>query len=375
MSEAQKEIKRAEAYIKQAKKDEKKSIFHKPEFGEAATNFNKAADIYAKQSMLDEAKGCYERAAGCYDQDGQSLKAGETYANAAKMAFQKDDPREVVRLLQECKVQYLEGDQGMQAVRTMKDFAQKLRESHPEASYTLYDHLLEIIENDGKYHWEKDSFVDLAILCLENKRYEECFKAWERAKKAFLALKNTDGASHCILSVIAIHLQRNDIVAAKKALDEAMQEDYFTRSQDFNCIDMIYRGVKNLDGDLLEVGQKNIILGFIKPEIARIIMSFSAPKEAVQAPPKQPAKQAPPKPKPKPVKVTPPVEEKKDEEDVNPDDLLVKTPEEKKALEEKRAEEAEKGYQEPVQEEEPETEEEPEAEEDKKEDEDEDWLL
>ena len=125
------------------------------------------------------------------------------------------------------------------------------------------------------------------------KKYDECYKAWDRAKKAFLHLNNTDGASHCWLSAIVIALERNDIVKAKNLYDEAMQESYFVKTQDFNCADMIYRGVKNHDGDLLEIGQKNIILGFIKPEIARIIDSFKAPKsEPVEEPTskKQPVK-------------------------------------------------------------------------------------
>lgn len=273
-----KQVKEAENHVNQAAKAEKKSFFHKPDPGDAASHYQKAAEIYLKQNMYQEAKVCYERAAINFDHDGQSLSSGSCYGLAAKAAFLKKDAQEILRLCQECKVQYFEGGNGLPAVRVIKEYAQKLREVKPEVSYQLYDNLLEIIETEEKYHWEKDSFVDFALLCYDMKKYDECYKAWDRAKKAFLHLNNTDGASHCWLSAIVISLERNDIVKAKNLYDEAMQESYFVKTQDFNCADMIYRGVKNHDGDLLEIGQKNIILGFIKPEIARIIDSFKAPK-------------------------------------------------------------------------------------------------
>lgn len=288
-----KQVKEAENHVNQAAKAEKKSFFHKPDPGDAASHYQKAADIYLKQSMFQEAKVCYERAAINYDHDGQSLSSGSCYGLAAKAAFLKKDAQEVLRFCQECKVQYFEGGNGLPAVRVIKEYAQKLRDVKPEVSYQLYDNLLEVIETEEKYHWEKDSFVDFALLCYDMKKYEECYKAWDRAKKAFLHLNNTDGASHCWLSAIVIALERNDIVKAKNLYDAAMQESYFVKTQDFNCADMIYRGVKNHDGDLLEIGQKNIILGFIKPEIARIIDSFKAPKsEPVEEPvQKKPVKQ------------------------------------------------------------------------------------
>lgn len=286
--------KAADQYVKEAAKAEKKSFFHKPDPGEAASLYQKAAEIYLKEKMYQEAKVCYERSAINFDHDGQSLSSGSNYGLAAKAAFLKKDPKEVIRLCLQCKIQYFEAGNGLPAVRVIKEYAQKLRDVDPETSYQLYDNLLDIIETEEKYHWEKDSFVDFALLCFDMKKYEECYKAWDRAKKAFVHLNNTDGASHCLLSSIVIALERNDIVKAKELYDAAIQEDYFVKTQDYNCIDMIYRGVKNHDGDLLEIGQKNIIIGFIKPEIARIIDSFKAPKsEPVEEPQGKSGKPAP----------------------------------------------------------------------------------
>jgi tetratricopeptide (TPR) repeat protein len=224
--------------------------------------------------MLDDAKAAYEKAAVAYDNENLQAKSGELLTQAARAAFELAQPDEGLRLLQEAKVRFLEGNQALAAVRQMRDAAQKLRQSDPQVACELYKQLLEVVENEEIYHWEKESFVDYAILCLELEDFEACFVAWERAKKAFLFLKNFDAAAHCVCSAIAINLQRGDIVGAERLFNDEMQEDYFS------MIDYVIRGVRNRDGDVLELGQKHFVLPFLKPEISRIICSFKAPKSA-----------------------------------------------------------------------------------------------
>jgi tetratricopeptide (TPR) repeat protein len=275
-----KQLKEAEGLIKKGDSAVKKTFFHKPDWSDGASAYQKGGDIYVKLSLLPEAKEAFEKAATAYDNDGLQTKSGELLVKAARAAFQLGEPAEGVRLLQEAKVRYLEGNQGLAAIRNLKEAAQKLKASDPPTALLLYDALLEIVETEGQYHWEKDSFVDYAVLCLELQDWEKCFPAWERAKRAFQALKNDDGAAHCVTSAIAIHLQRGDVVAAEQLFTAEMQEDYFVKTDDFSMIDYVIRGVKNRDGDILELGQKHFILSFLKPEISRIICAFRAPKSA-----------------------------------------------------------------------------------------------
>jgi tetratricopeptide (TPR) repeat protein len=239
--------------------------------------------------MLEQAKHAYEKAAIAYDKENLQPKSGELLARAAQTAFLLSQPEEGVRLLQEAKVRYLEGNQAIAAVRQMRDAAQKVRKSDARVACELYDRLLEVVENEEIYHWEKESFVDYAILCLELEDYEACFAAWQRAKKAFLFLKNTDAAAHCVCSEIAIHIQRGDMVAAERLFSDEMQEDYFIQTDVFSMIDYIVRGVTNNNGDVLELGQKHFVLPFLKPEISTIICSFKAPKAAPPEEDKRPS--------------------------------------------------------------------------------------
>jgi tetratricopeptide (TPR) repeat protein len=275
-----KQLKEAESFVKKGDSAVKKSFFHKPEWSDGGSAYHKGADIYFKLGLFAEAKDAFEKAATAYDNDGLQTKSGELLVQAARSAFQLSESSEGVRLLQEAKVRYLEGNQGLAAIRNLKEAAQKLKAVDPQTSLFLYDQLLEVVETEGQYHWEKDSFVDYAILCFELQDWDKCFPAWERAKRAFHALKNEDGAAHCVTSAIAIHLSRGDVVAAELLFNAEMQEDYFVKTDDFSMIDYVIRGVKNRDGDILELGQKHFILSFLKPEISRIICSFKAPKSA-----------------------------------------------------------------------------------------------
>jgi tetratricopeptide (TPR) repeat protein len=272
--------KEAKALLKRGDSAAKERWYRPPDWGDAATCYSKAADGFFKLQMLEQAKHAYEKAAIAYDKENLQPKSGELLAHAAQTAFLLSQPEEGVRLLLEAKVRYLEGNQAIAAVRQMRDAAQKVRKSDARVACELYGHLLDVVENEEIYHWEKESFVDYAILCLELEDYEACFAAWERAKKAFLFLKNTDDAAHCVCSEIAIHIQRGDMVAAERLFSDEMQEDYFIQTGVFSMIDYIVRGVANNNGDVLELGQKHFVLPLLKPEISKIICSFKAPKAA-----------------------------------------------------------------------------------------------
>lgn len=355
-----KALKEAQSFMKQAEKAIKKTVFHKPDFGDGGNYYGKAADIFMKAKMFKEAKEAYERGAEAYCNEGVELKSGDFYVNAARCALQLNEPQEIKRLMLEGKCRYLEGDQALQAVRQLKDIAVRVKSIDPNVTYELYDQLLEVVENEKQYHWEKDTFVDFAMLCYDLKRYQDCFNAFDRAKKAFLALNNTDGAAHCVVSAIVINLQRGDVVAAEKIFNAEMQEDYFIRTDDFSMIDFVIRGVKNRDGDILELGKKNVIVQFLKPEIARMIYAFKAPKaEPMEELAKMTAPTAKPTPPPQPkaptgpavvVEFPPPPGESKEEEEAGEG-------------EEQKEQESNENNEEIVQ---------PEAE---KHEEEEDWLL
>lgn len=274
----QRALKEAAKLIKSGDSDFKGGFFSKPDYPSAGNYYLKAYDIYMKQKVYSEAKTAGEKAGNAYDKANLSLKSGQSFVQAANAAYLLNQFDEVERLLQEGKVRYLEGNQALAAIRAIREMAQKIRPTDPKVAYNLYDEALTLTEESNNYSWEKDTFLDFAVLALSMGKVPEVFQCWKRAEKAFMALNNTDAAAHCICSAIAIHLQRGDIVAAEKLFDEAMQQDYFVRTEDFSMIDMIIRGVKNNDGDIIELGQKNIIIQFLKPEIARIICSFKGPK-------------------------------------------------------------------------------------------------
>ena len=218
MSADPKALKEAQKLMKSADSDFKGGFLRKPDFPQAGSDYFKAYEIYNKQKMYKEAKQAAEKAGIAYDKANLSLKSGHSFQAAATMASNINEYDEVVRLLQEAKVRCLEGDQPLAAIRPMKEMAQKIKTTNPAVAYELYNEALNVVEDTENYTWEKDTFVDFAILALNMGKIPEVFDCWKRAEKAFLALKNYDAAAHCVVSAIAIHLKRGDIVAAENSL-------------------------------------------------------------------------------------------------------------------------------------------------------------
>jgi len=124
------------------------------------------------------------------------------------------------------------------------------------------------------YTREKDTFVDFALLVLSMGKIPEVFDFWKLPEKKHSLNLRTQMQHH----IAFFHLKHGYIVAEEKLFDEALHQDFFIRTEYFSMIVMIHRGVKNNDWDTIESGKKNIIIQFLKPEIANINCSFKGPK-------------------------------------------------------------------------------------------------
>jgi hypothetical protein len=162
----------------------------------------------------------------------------------------------------------------------MLEVARKIVPLDPSAACVLYASMLEVIETGNHYQWDKDSFVDYAILKLDMNDYDGCFAAFDRAKRVFLDLENWDNASYCVCAKISISLERHDIVAAQRFLAAEIQEDYFISCPAFEMISFVVRGVTQRDPAILERGQRHFAVSYLKPAIARIICGFTCPSNA-----------------------------------------------------------------------------------------------
>lgn len=278
LNEAAKHMKEGDSYMKGG-------IFRKPKFDDAATEYKNAFDILFKAKIPDRAKEAALKAGEAFDKAGLPSSAADFYNKAADCAFTLKQFNELPDLMNSTRMMFQFGNQALAGIRAVRSMADKMRQVDKEIAYKLYDEALTLVEEENQYTWEKETFLDFACLALDLEKYDnqEVFKAWERAEKAFLALNNSDAAAHCVVAIIAIHLKRGDIVAAGNAFDAAMQKEYFIHTEDFSMIDQVYRGVKNHDGDVLELGQRNFIVQMLKPQIGRIIMGFKAPKSAGDA--------------------------------------------------------------------------------------------
>lgn len=156
------------------------------------------------------------------------------------------------------KIRYIECDKPQLIIRNYKQIILKIKNNNYLCS--LYDDVLNIIDEYKLYIWYSDIFINYAVILLHLNKYKESINIWERA-------------AHCYLSSIAIYI-KIDIITAERKLNEITQKEYFIKIEDFNLCDYLIRGIKNNDSLLIKKAQKNIIIQFLNPEIVKIILSF-----------------------------------------------------------------------------------------------------
>jgi hypothetical protein len=156
----------------------------------------------------------------------------------------------------------------------LENAAQQLRTDNPQVASALYERLLDLVEPEQLHYQEKNAVGEYGILRLEMNDIDGSIMSWDRAKRMNLSRAAYDDASYCVCSQIAIKLEQGEVVAAERIFHEEMQDDYSVRCDAFSMIDYTIRGLRNRDGELLELGQKHFILSFFPPRIARIIWGF-----------------------------------------------------------------------------------------------------
>jgi hypothetical protein len=103
---------------------------------------------------------------------------------------------------------------------------------------------------------------------------EKSRAAWDRAAKGFRCTRYFHEAGCCVCGKIAISLARGDLDTAEQDFKAAIQEGSFGGSGVSMMIDRIIRGLQNDDASLLELGQNDWIVDYLRPDITDILRSL-----------------------------------------------------------------------------------------------------
>lgn len=237
----QRKTEEAKKHIADAEKSLKTSLFkRKPDYDSAASAYSLAATCYKVSKDLNNGIECYRKSAECYNSNNSLYHAAKAYEQVAFLANEAKNYKLVLESIVKAADMMLEDGTRDSAGIILEKAANMLKVNDPAGALQIYKKVIYISDVEDKNH-EMVVFHEQAIsLALKLERTGEALGFIDEMLKILDNVGTVEQITKYILSVVLIHLSKDDWVAAKKFLttSQAQYESNFARVEELvNCYD------------------------------------------------------------------------------------------------------------------------------------------
>ncbi|GBG27727.1 Gamma-soluble NSF attachment protein [Hondaea fermentalgiana] len=269
-------------YVSAAHAYEKAAISFKAagEPAESAEAYEKAAEAHAKAENEAGAAKCWESAAdirlGFFRDQSKGIEGGLAEAKAAAALFGQ------------AAMVYREEGMAAQASsaltkkgQALADGAASLPEAHKERDPLLTEALqnmlaaCEVLELHNKLVFSKDTYRNALNLVVKMRRWGDAIQVLSKMIPVYKDLNQTSGSHKLRLSAVIIHLQRNDLTAARAAFREGFDDADYLRSEECAAAEDLLRAWEALDVDEVRAVIARPVFTFLERQVALVARDLS----------------------------------------------------------------------------------------------------
>jgi len=238
--------------------------------------YEKAATAYKNCKQQDKCKIAYKKAAEAQCRLHMLHSAGKNFENAGDMAVALKQVTDAVSLYRNAAEMF--GDNGTleRAGDTLAKAAAALEAIDPDAALKMY---LEVVD---KYEGEEtgirkavDALRKAVNLMLVNNKLDEALNLLKKQVELLESSKQKNDLFKTYLSVLIVHLARNDSVAAGKAYDSYLSAEGFTQSKECLIGGQLLDAVETGSEEALKGCLNQQIFSFLPNQITKLARSLA----------------------------------------------------------------------------------------------------
>jgi len=263
----QKKTDEAKQHIADAEKSLKTSLFkRKPDYDSAASSYNSAGTCYKVSKDLNNAIECFKKSAECYNQNKSLYHAAKQFEQVGFLANEmKNYALTYESIVQAADLMLTDGTRDSAGI-ILERAANMLKINDPEKALILYKKVIYISDVEDKNH-EMVVFYEQAIsIALKLEKFNEALELIGNVLKVLDNIGTVEQITKYILSIVIIHLNREDWVSAKSYLDTC-QKKYEGK---FGRVDDLIEAYDQKDDEKLKSIIKNYLSYAVDNEILKI---------------------------------------------------------------------------------------------------------
>lgn len=264
-------VAQAEKLFKSAEKHAKKSLFHKPDWDQASTEFEQAAQHFRNAKSFDRAIDAFVKAADANEQINLMWAAGKALENAAMIAKDLNRMEESTKFFISSARKYRMDGKVDKAAEVLRKAARLMETSNIGSAIEMLQDCCEFLMDDEKWHLAAEPFRSLIQMLVRADRYEEAADAYVTQMKAFLKLDQPHNIARNILGAVICCLTAGNVAKADATMRQASESYMKVMSSDeYTLCDNLIRAFNEGDEQTLADLVKYQSITFLDNEVARL---------------------------------------------------------------------------------------------------------
>ncbi|XP_065196913.1 gamma-soluble NSF attachment protein-like [Sycon ciliatum] len=251
----------------------------KPDHEGAAQAFKDAANCFKVARAHEDAKLAFVKAAKALESCGSDFHAAKYFEQAAMMAKELKQGEEAANLFEQAGLLF-RANGSVDTAGIMLDRAGKILEPlNGGKALEMYLSAADLSEDAEKLRQATESLAKAVQLMVKYRKFDDCVKAMEHQLVLNEKLSNHQIMHKIALSIVLVHLCRDDYVAGERFFRDACGIDGFGDSDAGALAEDLLQAYDDGDTEAIERITSDQYFSFISTEIARLARALRGPQD------------------------------------------------------------------------------------------------
>jgi len=269
---AEKKLEEGDIAMKEAEKLTTKTMFRwKPDWEAASGLYEKAGTCYKNAKAYEKAKQAFVKASTAFVSMKISFSAAKNLDLAATMAKEEKEMDESADLYEKAALLYRE-DPGHteKSAETLMKAAKVIEDTNVERALQLCLDACSLFETDDRELYASQTFKTTMALSLKLKKYDQGLDLLNRQLAIQTKLNQPHDLNKTYLSIVILHLHRDDFVAADKAFKEFLAAGGFGSSPEGRAASEVLDAFENRNNEDLKKAVSQQTFHFLEQQIIKL---------------------------------------------------------------------------------------------------------
>jgi len=248
-----------------------KTVFRwKPDWDTAGPIFDRAGNAYKNAQNHYGAREAFKKAAKCFLQSDLEFLGAKNLESASMMSKEMKDDDEAIKLIEESVTHYRVTGNADKAAELLIKAARWVEGDDAEKAIEFCKTAIEVYEVDEKEHFSGNAYKYAIGLCLKNGRIEQALKFISKQADIHGKLNHESDEFKSWLSILIIHLSRDDYAAAEKSFQDYVCTAGFATSAEGRSAAEILDAFEKRNQEALKKALSKQVFTFLDNEVAKL---------------------------------------------------------------------------------------------------------